>query len=566
MKARTRPLIAVAVLSVLTAATTLAQPLVVNRLITLFGSGHLAGWVALLIALLLLGSILAALQKYLLTRTAEQTVLDLRKRIVRRMIRLPLRVYDTSHSGDLTTRLSADTSMVRAVFTGGAVDAVGSVFLFVGAIIAMATIDPPMLVVVLAVAGTGVAVVILASRRIRSSTVAAQDAVGRLAASMERALFAIRTVKATRAESQLEKGIVADAEEAYDRGLRIARTEALLSPVSGVVVQAALLIVIGIGGMRVASGALSLADLVTFVLFLFMLINPLGRVFTSLVTIRGAQGAMERINRLMGIPIEGEGERPSGGAVEADGADTRTPHLSVQHVTFSYDDGAPVLDDVSFRLEEGATTAIVGPSGSGKSTLLSLIERFYEPDFGRIELGGEDISTVDRDHLRGRIAYVEQNPVVLSGTVRENLQLGFPTVTEEACQEVLDMVNLRERFERDDGLDTVLGERGVNLSGGEKQRLSLARALLSPAQLLLLDEPTSAMDSGNEEAIQIALKQLGGTRTMIVVAHRLATVQQADQIIVLDEGSVAAVGDHQELLRTSSLYQGLARNQFVRDR
>ena len=150
--------------------------------------------------------------------------------------------------------------------------------------------------------------------------------------------------------------------------------------------------------------------------------------------------------------------------------------------------------------------------------------------------------------------------------MRENLQLGFPTVTEEACQEVLDMVNLRERFERDDGLDTVLGERGVNLSGGEKQRLSLARALLSPAQLLLLDEPTSAMDSGNEEAIQIALKQLGGTRTMIVVAHRLATVQQADQIIVLDEGSVAAVGDHQELLRTSSLYQGLARNQFVRDR
>lgn len=562
LRGQRRLIVIVVIFSLLAAGTSLAQPLVVNRLLTVLGEEEVGGWVAVLLALLLLSSVLAALQKYTLTLAAERAVLELRTRISQHMIRLPMRDYDTHHTGDLVTRLSTDTTVVRNVFTGGLVEAVGSAFLFIGAIIAMAVLDPLMLGIVLGVASTGVTVIAVASRRIRTSTLAAQDAVGKLAARMERALFAIRTVKATRAEDEMEDSIVADAVTARDQGIRIARTEAVLSPISGMVIQAALLIVIGVGGTRVASGAMTLADLVTFVLFLFMLVSPLGRVFTSLVTVRSAQGAMTRINRLMEAPSETEDETShTPGCYEP----AHTPTLEVADVSFSYEEGEAVLEDVSFRAEPGSTLAIVGPSGSGKSTLLSLIERFYEPDEGRILLDGHNIAGLKRATLREHIAYVEQSPAILSGPLGENLRLGLGEATDSACWEALEKVNLRQRFERAQGLDTVLGERGANLSGGEKQRLALARALLSSARLLLLDEPTSAVDSENEQAIQTALASLGGDRTVIIVAHRLATVQRADRIVVVEDGRVRAVGGHDELLRASDLYRTLARRQFVRE-
>lgn len=558
LKARRRSLILVAVLSVLVAASSLGQPLIVNQVISGLGSSSTTAWIVALVALLLTSALLGALQKYALTRTAERAVLDLRSKIAERMIRLPMKIYDTNHSGDMVTRISTDTSIIRAVFTGGLTEAVGGLFLIVGAIVAMSVLDPLMLVVVIAVAGGGMGLIVLASRRIRSTTLAAQNAVGKLAAGVERALSAIRTVKAARAESVLQRSIIADAEDAYDSGMRIARTEALLSPVSSVVMQAALLLVIGIGVSRVASGTMSLADLVTFVLFLFMLIGPLGRVFTSISTVRGAQGAMQRINQLMSLPTEHDTQISHQTDTPADSSTA----LRFEHVSFSYNAQDSVLMDLSFSVPSGMTTALVGPSGSGKTTVLSLIERFYEPDRGRVLIEGEDARDLELDDLRGRIAYVEQNPEAMSGTVRENLLLGTPSASDAACWRALNQMNLGSRFEREHGLDTVLGQRGVNLSGGEKQRLGLARALLSPAKILLLDEPTSAVDSENESAIQTALQSLTGRRALIIVAHRLTTIRQADQIIVLKDGAVAGCGSHDELLDTNPVYTALTRSQF----
>ena len=313
-RARTGAIVVVTLLSLVGATLNLAQPLVVSELISRLGGEGAGRWVAALIGLLLGAVLIGAVQHYLLTRTAEQAVFDLRARIVTRMIRLPQKVYDTSHSGDMVTRLSTDTTVVRGVFTGGLTEAVGSVFLVVGAIIAMSLIDPVMLFVVLGVTGAGVVTMLLTSRKIQAATTRTQDAVGRLSASMSRVLSAIRTVKASRAEDALEGQIVHDAAEARDLGIRIGRIEALLYPISGAVLQIAFLLVIGVGGSRVATGQMELGDLVAFILFLFMLISPVSTMFQSVMSIRSAQGAMDRINRLLDVPLEQQGGEPALGA------------------------------------------------------------------------------------------------------------------------------------------------------------------------------------------------------------------------------------------------------------
>jgi ATP-binding cassette subfamily B protein len=233
-------------------------------------------------------------------------------------------------------------------------------------------------------------------------------------------------------------------------------------------------------------------------------------------------------------------------------------------VRFGYTSRRPVLDDVSLTVSQGSITAIVGPSGAGKTTLLMLIERFYELDGGAILLGGRDIRGMPRAELRAGIGYVEQDAPVLAGTIRDNLVLAAPDTDEAHCRAVLDSVNLLGRvLEHPDGLDAVVGDDGVGLSGGERQRLAIARALLTRAPLLLLDEPTAALDARNEQAMQAALRSAAVGRTVLIVAHRLATVVHADQIAVLDRGRVLALGTHEQLLDACELYRELAQHQLL---
>ena len=566
-------LIVVIALSILSAGASLAQPLLVSQLISVVQAGKALGaiiWV--LVGLVVASALLSGFQHYLLQRTGTSVVLSARRQLVRRMLRLPISEFDTRRTGDLVSRVGSDTTLLYAVITQGLVDAIGGALVFVGALVAMLIIDPILLGLTVAVIAVSVVTVVTLSGRIRVASRKQQEKVGDLAAAVERSLSAIRTVRASNATDREIAAVEKDAEGAWTQGIAVAKISALVVPIAGIALQVSLLVVLGVGGFRVASGAITIASLISFILFLFMMIMPLGQAFGALNSVNQALGALGRIQEIINLPSETDGDAAITpvAAIESDAA------ISFEDVVFTYPAEAVALHDgeeprdltvlhgVSFAAERGKRTALVGPSGAGKSTILALIERFYDPTSGVVRLGGIDIRGLDRTDLRSQIGYVEQDAPVLAGTIRQNLLLGSPDATDEACIAVLKAVNLTEVLERNAaGLDAAVGEDGVMLSGGERQRLAIARTLLAAPPILLLDESTSSLDGLNEQMLREAIDAVAENRTLIVIAHRLSTVVDSDQIVVLDHGRVVGVGTHSELVKSTPLYKELAKHQLL---
>jgi ATP-binding cassette subfamily B protein len=576
-----RVLIVVIGLSILGAAASLAQPLLVSTVISVVESGSsLGGLVWALIGLVVISGLISGYQHYLLQRTGEGVVLSSRKRLVSRMLNLPISEFDTRRTGDLVSRVGSDTTLLRAVLTQGLVEAIGGALTFVGALIAMLIIDPVLLGLTVLVVATAIVTVTTLSGRIRVASAKAQKRVGDLAASVERAISAVRTVRAANATDREVAAIDKDAEGAWRMGISVAKISALVVPVAGIAMQVSFLVVLGVGGYRVASGAITVASLVAFILFLFMMILPLGQAFGAITAVNQALGALGRIQEIVLLPSEAERYATvvPVAAIESDAA------ISFHDVEFSYPSGSvveqvetelaalegtertggTVLRGVSFEAARGQRTALVGPSGAGKSTILALIERFYDPTAGVVRLGGVDVRGIDREELRSQIGYVEQDAPVLAGSLRQNLLLGAPDATDEECIAVLRDVNLTEVLDRDPaGLDAAVGEDGVMLSGGERQRLAIARTLLAAPPILLLDESTSSLDGLNEQMLREAIDAVAENRTLIVIAHRLSTVVDSDRIVVLDHGLVVGVGTHSELVKSTPLYKELAKHQLL---
>jgi ATP-binding cassette subfamily B protein len=572
-------------LSIVGAAASLAQPLLVSQVISVVQAGDPLGMLVwALVALVVISAVLSGFQHYLLQRTGTSVVLSARRQLVRRMLRLPISEFDTRRTGDLVSRVGSDTTLLYAVITQGLVDAIGGALVFVGALIAMLVIDPLLLGLTVLVIAVSVVTVVTLSGRIRVATRKQQEKVGDLAAAVERSLSAIRTVRASNATEREIVTVENDAKGAWDMGIQVAKISALVVPVAGIALQVSLLVVLGVGGFRVASGAITIASLVSFILFLFMMIMPLGQAFGALNSVNQALGALGRIQEIIALPSETDGDAAITpvAAIQTDAA------ISFENVAFTYPAGAvpealegtpsadevasrtsvtgdlTVLRGVSFEAARGKRTALVGPSGAGKSTILALIERFYDPSAGVVRLGGIDIRGLDREDLRAQIGYVEQDAPVLAGTIRQNLLLSAPDATDEQCIEVLRAVNLTEVLERNPaGLDAAVGEDGVMLSGGERQRLAIARTLLAAPPILLLDESTSSLDGLNEQMLREAIDAVAENRTLIVIAHRLSTVVDSDQIVVLDHGRVVGVGTHSELVLSTPLYKKLAKHQLL---
>lgn len=594
-----RTLIVVAVLSVFGAATSLAQPLLVGQLIEAVQSDQGLGiliWV--LIGLVIVSSIISGYQHYLLQRTGTAVVYSSRRKLISRILHLPISEFDARRTGDLVSRVGTDTTLLYAVLTQGLADAVGSAILFLGALIAMLVIDPVLLLLIVIVIGASAVVVTLLSGRIRTASTAQQEKVGELASGVERAVGSIRTVRASGATERETATVSAIASEAYGIGVRIAKISSLVVPIAGVALQVSLLVVLGVGGFRVAAGTITIASLITFILFLFMLVMPLATTFGAITSVNQALGALGRIQEVLNLPIETQQDDQIAASVSRDRADPDPAAAAIEFrdVRFRYpenviaarlaaakeaqtlladahleaaDDASAtpereVLRGVSFAVPRGARVALVGPSGAGKSTILSLVERFYDPTGGSIRLYGHDSRTYPRDELRAQFGYVEQDAPTLAGTLADNLRLASPDASDAACEQVLRAVNLGDVLERDPlGLDAPVGEDGVMLSGGERQRLAIARALLTDAPILLLDESTSSLDGVNEQRMREAIDAVSTDRTLIVIAHRLSTVVDSDIIVVLQDGVVVGQGTHAELIESTPLYRDLARHQLL---
>ena len=559
-----RPLLAAVGLAVVGAAAALAQPLLVRLVITQIQRGRPPVLAAVLLgAALVAAAALSGLQSYLLQRTGEAVVLDTRTALVGRLLRLPVAELDSRRSGDLISRVGADTTLLRTVVTSGLVDLVSGVAIATGSLVLMALVDPMLLGITVVAVAVGFSGAIAVVRRVRSASLTAQTAVGAMTAGVERALSGVRTIRAARAEERESAAVAVAAEEAFRAGVRMARLEAVLGPLASVAVQGAFLAVLGVGGARVAAGSISVADLVAFVLLLFLLVQPLAQGIAALTALQTGLGALARIEEVLALADESSADEPT----ETGSWGGQPLEVALQDVTFAYptaDGHLPVLRGVTFAAPAGRRTALVGPSGAGKSTVLALVERFYDPASGTVCVGGRDVRHLDRDELRSRLAYVEQDAPALAGSLRDNLLLGAPGADDEQLVAVLAQVNLEELVTRSPaGLGAQVGDDGILLSGGQRQRLAIARALLSRPAVLLLDEPTAALDARNEQALALAVGAIGPTTTVLVVAHRLSTVVDADHIVVLDDGLVVAAGRHEELVVSSPLYRDLAARQLL---
>ncbi len=545
-----------------------------SRVIDAVGAGQsVPAAVAALVLVLVAAAVLGAGQHYLLQRTAEGVVLTTRRTLADRLLRLPVAEYDRRRTGDLMSRVGSDTTLLRATVTSGVVEVAGSVVIGVGALIAMALVDVWLLLLTVLSVSIGVTSAVLVSRGVRRLSRKAQEEVGAMSAAVERALSAVRTIRASGATAREVAGVGESARRSYEAGVRVARLEAMVSPIASIAIQGAFLAVLGVGGYRVASGSISVADLVAFILYLFLLVMPLGRVIGAWTQLQTGLGALARIQEILALAPERDEapERaPSGPPTPRSRSPaarcpaTRRRCSSSTTSPSATPTARQVLHGVSLAVPPGTRVALVGPSGAGKSTILALVEGFYPVTGGVIRWAGTDVRELPRAALRAQLGYVEQEAPVLAGTVRDNLLLTRPDATDPDLWAVLADVGLTDVVRRSPrGLDVLVGDEGVLLSGGERQRLAIARSLLARPALLLLDEPTASLDARNEGLLRDTLAAAAADRALLVVAHRLSTVLDSDQIVVLDDGRVVARGTHDELLDSSPLYRELATAQLL---
>jgi len=575
-------LLAGAGLSLLTAATGLALPLVVRALIGDLGSHRAVTAVLLLMTVLVLANAaLGALGSYVLRRTAESVVLAARHRLVDRLLGLTIGGLDRAEPGDLMSRVTSDTTLLRDVTTNSVVGVVTGSLTLVATLVLMGLMDVVLLGVTMGVFSLTAVVIGVVVPRIGRAARQAQNSVGVMGAALERMLGAFRTIKASGAEGREGERIHAAARDAWRADIRAAKWQAIAGNTAGLSVQCAFLAILAVGGARVTSGAISVGTLVAFLLYIFYLMMPIQLLEEAASQYQVAAAAVARIQEAERLPVEPASPpaslpRPGPAATarpasppSADQAASAVPvppaTVTFEQVRFRYRPELPeVHHGVSFTIPPRGMTAFVGPSGAGKTTVFSLIERFYEPDSGRVLLDGTEVSDWAISQLRAAIGYVEQDAPVLSGSLRENLLLGAPNATEAEVAEVLRITRLTDLVARlPDGLQTPVGHRGTRLSGGERQRVAIGRALLRHPRLLLLDEATSQLDALNEAALRETVAETALMTTVLVVAHRLSTVTMADRIIVMDAGQVKAIGTHAELVARDPLYAELAATQFL---
>jgi len=561
---RHRGRITAAVLALLAASlATLLLPLALRRVIdTAFESGNSTlkdYYFMTLIGVVLILAVASSARYYLVITLGERIVASVRQDVFRHLTTLDAAFFDRTKSGEIVSRLSADTTKIQSAFGASASIALRNVLLFMGATVMMIITSPRLSMLVLAAIPLIVVPLVLSGRGVRKRARAAQDKLAEAAAYATEAIGASRTMQAFGAEAETTRRFGMAAENAFEAARLSTAARAWLSGFGIFMVSASVVWVLWTGAADVMAGTMTGGRLSQFVLYAVFAASSLGQLSEVFGEIQAAAGSAGRIGELLAArPAVAPPPNPAPLPAKISGA------LSFSHVTFRYagrDDAA--LDDFSLHVKPGERVALVGPSGAGKSTVLQLALRFYDPQAGVITVDNIASTGADPTDWRRAFALVPQDPVVFGTTVLENIRYGRPDASEA---DVLVAAKLASAHDfvmaLPQGYQTEIGERGVLLSGGQRQRLAIARAILKDAPILLLDEATSALDSESERAVQLALEGLMRSRTTLVVAHRLATVLSADRIVVVDQGRIVEEGTHEALVARGGLYARLAELQF----
>ncbi|WP_375573715.1 ABC transporter transmembrane domain-containing protein [Ahrensia marina] len=552
---------------------TLTVPLSVRMVIDRGFTGEdgvpLGGVFLGLIAVVSVLAVMSALRYYLVTWLGERVVADLRAAVFERIMRFDLSFHDSARSGELVSRLTSDaTQMKSAVGTSVSV-ALRNFFMFVGASIMMVVTSPALSGAVLLAIPFIVLPLIIFGRQVRARSRVAQDVLADASAMASEAISSVRTVQAHTAQGRLARTFGKAVEASFEAARSSIVARALLTSFAIFVIFSSVVLVLWYGANAVVSGDMTAGELGQFLLYAVFAAGALGEVSQVVGEVAQAIGAADRLCGLLKVDVKilPEDRGDDRAAVTPVAGDVG--HVVFDHVSFGYgSNGAsspavPVLRDVSFEALPGKTVALVGPSGAGKSTVLQILMRFYDVQSGDVLVDGKKVVDMDPIALREKMALVPQDVAIFAASVRDNVAFARPNASDDDIQAALAAANASAFvYGLPDGINTMLGERGVNLSGGQRQRIAIARAVLQDAPILLLDEATSALDAESEHLVQDALERLMVGRTVIVIAHRLATVRSADEIVVLDDGKVVERGSHSELAASNGLYARLADLQF----
>ena len=503
----------------------------------------------------------AALRFYLVTRLGERVVADIRKAVFDRMIGMSPAFYERIMTGEVLSRITTDTTLLLSVISSSVSIALRNSLILLGGIALMFITSPKLSGAVLLIVPVVIIPIVVLGRRLRALSRESQDWIAESSGNASEALLAVQTVQAFTHERPSAANFDTVTERSFVSAKKRIATRAVMTIIVISLVFAGIVGVLWIGARDVRAEAMSVGELIQFLIYAIMVGGSVGALSEIWGELQRASGATERLVELLNI--EDSVEDPAAGRTLPDGG---RGTIAFENVVFHYPTRpeSHALDGISFTIQPGETVALVGPSGAGKSTVFQLLLRFYDPVSGRITLDGVPLTDMRRDAFRNAMALVPQDPVIFADSARENIRFGRPDATD-AEVEVAARAAAAHDFLIDlpQGYDTYVGERGLMLSGGQKQRIAIARAILRDAPILLLDEATSALDAESERLVQDAVARLSEDRTTLIVAHRLATVKQADRILVFEEGRIVAEGSHDSLVAEGGLYARLARLQFT---